>query len=310
MKTKGNKTIYIIILAVIVLVLLLLATTVVFTQAKYVVGVSIDNTATVTSGTYGFKYTVENGICYVTSFTAQFQNSSLVAYQPTDTTLGSLAYISNRWVLTFPSSITISGMTYNNLVIRNNNTTAYGFPIYNTVGTLSLVNSNKYNTYIKKIIIPDGVTQLGYRAFYKYSALTEIVMSDTVTLLNEYALSYCTSLTTINWSDNLTTISAYSFYNSTALTNATIPGKVTYIGVYAFYNCTKLRTVYIPISVTTIMASTTSNMPFYGCRNAVLYCGASKKQTGWGTYWNYYASNKKLSVSYGWTLAEYEYYVL
>jgi hypothetical protein len=37
-----------------------------------------------------------------------------------------------------------------------------------------------------------------------------------------------------------------------------------------------------------------------------IYCGASELQKGWGDYWNYYATGKPLSVTYGVTREEYE----
>ena len=57
--------------------------------------------------------------------------------------------------------------------------------------------------------------------------------------------------------------------------------------------------IYVPSSVTTIFASSYSNSPFYGWNSsAVIYCEASSKPGGWGTYWNYYDSTNALKAYY------------
>lgn len=77
---------------------------------------------------------------------------------------------------------------------------------------------------------------------------------------------------------------------------------VTTIPEKSFANCTKLTAIYIPTSVTTIAAASENKAPFYGCSSSVvIYCGASSKPSGWGKYWNYYASGKTLSVRWGQT---------
>ena len=94
-------------------------------------------------------------------------------------------------------------------------------------------------------------------------------------------------------------INSYAFYNS-QVTSITIPNSVTSIGSNAFENCTAMTKIYIPSSVTTISASSISYSPFYGWNStAIIYCGASSKPSGWGTYWNYYASGKTLTVNWG-----------
>ena len=89
------------------------------------------------------------------------------------------------------------------------------------------------------------------------------------------------------------------FKGKTAIISLTIPNSVTSIGINAFQNCTSMARIYVPSSVTTIFASSYSNSPFYGWNSsAVIYCEASSKPGGWGTYWNYYDSTNALKAYY------------
>jgi hypothetical protein len=79
------------------------------------------------------------------------------------------------------------------------------------------------------------------------------------------------------------------------------------MGNSVFGDCSSLKKVYIPKSVTTINASQFYNSPFRGCSSTLkIYCGASSKQSGWGTYWNYYNTSGQLSVTYNTTREQYD----
>ena len=96
-----------------------------------------------------------------------------------------------------------------------------------------------YKNVIKQVIIDDGVTTIGYSAFYRCSSLTSVTIPISVTEIGVGAFSGCSSLTSV-----------------------TIPNSVTEIGVGAFSYCSSLTSVTIPSSVTTIWHSA-----FYGCKN-------------------------------------------
>ncbi len=89
------------------------------------------------------------------------------------------------------------------------------------------------------------------------------------------------------------------FKGKAAISSLTIPSSVTSIGSSAFSGCTAMARIYVPSSVTTISASSYSYSPFYGWNSsAVIYCEASSKPSGWGTYWNYYDSTNALKAYY------------
>ena len=57
--------------------------------------------------------------------------------------------------------------------------------------------------------------------------------------------------------------------------------------------------------VATISANSYSYSPFYCCSSSLkIYCEGSAKQSGWGTYWNYYASGSTLTTYYSCTRDE------
>ena len=142
--------------------------------------------------------------------------------------------------------------------------------------------------------IPDSVTSIGDRAFYKCSSLTSIIIPDSVTSIGDHAFHNCSGLTSITIPDSVTSIGDHAFYNcltsitvsennkyfsslngvlfnkdKTELitypignerTEYTIPDSVTSIGNFIFYNCSSLTSITIPDSVASI-----GNSAFYNC---------------------------------------------
>ena len=82
---------------------------------------------------------------------------------------------------------------------------------------------------IKSVVIPNGVTHIGYRAFSfsDCSSLTSITIPDSVTSIGERAFSDCSSLTRITIPDSVTSIGGRAFSGCSSLTRITIPAKFT-----------------------------------------------------------------------------------
>ena len=76
-------------------------------------------------------------------------------------------------------------------------------------------------TYIKRVVMQQGVTSIGDHAFWDCSGLTSVTIPDSVTSIGGSAFSGCSGLTSV-----------------------TIPDSVTNVGQYAFDNCSSLTDIY------------------------------------------------------------------
>ena len=116
------------------------------------------------------------------------------------------------------------------------------------------------NSKVKKIVIEDGVTSIGNKAFDSCSSLTSITIPNSVTSIKAATFYGCTSLTSITIPDGVTSIGYATFTGCSSLTSITIPDSVTSIGYAAFTGCSSLTSITIPDSVTSIGYAT-----FAGC---------------------------------------------
>ena len=101
-------------------------------------------------------------------------------------------------------------------------------------------------TGLMSVTIPDGVTQIGYRAFEGCSGLTSVTIPDGVTQIGGGAFRGCAALSSVTIPDSVTQIGGWAFYGCTGLTTVTIPNGVTWIGEWAFRGCTGLTPVTVP----------------------------------------------------------------
>ena len=115
---------------------------------------------------------------------------------------------------------------------------------------------------IKKVIIKDGVTNIGENAFSHYTALTSVEIPNSVTSIGESAFFLCTSLTSVTIGNSLMRIGNRAFENCSALLSVELPNSVTSIGYWAFESCFSLTSITIPNSVTSI-----GNNAFNNCVN-------------------------------------------
>ena len=119
-----------------------------------------------------------------------------------------------------------------------------------------------------KVVIEEGITHIGYKAFAEFSYLTEVVVPKTVTELEGQAFVNCTKLQAIEL-PGVTVIGDWAFSECTALENVTLGDDLVLIWEYAFRGCTSLKSIVIPPNVVEMETA------FYGCTSleAIYFTG-------------------------------------
>ena len=105
---------------------------------------------------------------------------------------------------------------------------------------------------IKSVVIEDGVSSIGRRAFLNCTELTSATIPASVQSIGESAFQDCSRLTSVTIPANVQSIGRGAFYNCSSLASITIPEGVTSIGQSAFSYCQSLTSMTIPANVTSI----------------------------------------------------------
>ena len=96
---------------------------------------------------------------------------------------------------------------------------------------------------INKVVIKDGVTNIGDFAFYDCTSLTSITIPNSVKSIGYDAFYGCKNLTSVEIPNSVTSIDTYAFFYCRDLTSIEIPNSVTSIGYGAFYKCKGLTSI-------------------------------------------------------------------
>ena len=102
---------------------------------------------------------------------------------------------------------------------------------------------------ISSVIISDGVTSIGVKAFNECSILTNISIPDSVKTIGGKAFYKCYQLTSISIPQGVSKIPQDCFYKCSVLNHIDIPNSVTTIESGAFDRCLALHEITIPTSV-------------------------------------------------------------
>lgn len=89
---------------------------------------------------------------------------------------------------------------------------------------------------LREFTIPEGVTYVGWKCFYKCKKLEKVTMPDSVTKAGVGTFAYCKSLEEVQLSENIDLIPDFMFSECTNLKTVEMGDNIRAIGHYAFYN--------------------------------------------------------------------------
>ena len=102
--------------------------------------------------------------------------------------------------------------------------------------------------------VPQGVTEIGKKAFYNCSNLTEIVLPDGLKIIGNNAFYHCDKLISINLPDTLEEIGKGVFSRCESIDNIIIPHKISHVSYEMFSSCDRLKTITLPKNLKSIGA--------------------------------------------------------
>jgi len=98
------------------------------------------------------------------------------------------------------------------------------------------------------VTIPDGVTSVGEKAFYRCGSVTEVIIPEGVTEICAEAFEKCANLKNVILPEMLREIGTKAFAES-GLETITIPEGITTVGAHLFESCKNLQYVNLPSSM-------------------------------------------------------------
>ena len=131
----------------------------------------------------------------------------------------------------------------------------------------------KYRNVIEKVIINNGITNIGKIAFYRCSSIEEITIPDSVTSIKNYAFEGCSSIEEITIPSSVTSIGSSAFERCSSLEEIKVSSEnKNYTSVEGVvYNKDKTNIIKYPANKSgekyVILSSVTSieRNAFYGC---------------------------------------------
>ena len=109
-----------------------------------------------------------------------------------------------------------------------------------------------YRDSVLSIVIGEGITEVGERAFYWCKNCTSVSLPDSLIAIREYGFNNLRSLQEVTLPPNLRIIEFCGFSECVALRSITLPNSVTTVGSNAFSNCSALTTATLSSGMTTV----------------------------------------------------------
>ena len=100
-----------------------------------------------------------------------------------------------------------------------------------------------YESYIKELVVEEGITTIGESLFYELPILQKVTLPNSLLELEDKAFYGCVSLKKIELPSSLVKLGDYAFSECANLTSIRIPGSVPSVGRYCFSGCANLSEV-------------------------------------------------------------------
>ena len=107
-----------------------------------------------------------------------------------------------------------------------------------------------YSDHISRVIVEDGITNLGNFTFFNYSALTSITIPRTVNTIPGFLFNGCSNLSEVIIQNGVKYIENHAFAGCSKLTHISIPASVIRMGTYGeayapFSECVNLTEITV-----------------------------------------------------------------
>ena len=122
---------------------------------------------------------------------------------------------------------------------------------YEALGMLTSFGNFKLEGELKKVVIKDGVTNVGSYALFFLPAATQITLPGSVTSIGRYGIAMCSKLTGLSIPKGVTGIGDFGLAGN-GLTAITLPDGLQSLGRGAFDSCASLTNTTLPAAITAV----------------------------------------------------------
>ncbi|MBQ3489742.1 MAG: leucine-rich repeat protein, partial [Clostridia bacterium] len=119
-----------------------------------------------------------------------------------------------------------------------------------------------YRESVKKIVVSEGITEVGERAFYWCVNATSVELPNSLIAIREYGFNNLQALQSITLPPNLQILEFCAFSECRGLKTITLPDSVHTVGTSCFSLCYSLREATLSAGMKTV-----PNSMFFGCHN-------------------------------------------
>ena len=122
---------------------------------------------------------------------------------------------------------------------------------YEALGMLTSFGTFKLEGELKKVVIKDGVTNVGNYALFFLPAATQVTLPESVTSIGRYGIAMCSKLTGMSIPKGVTEIGDFGLAGD-GLTAVTLPDGLQSLGRGAFDTCASLTNTTLPAAITAV----------------------------------------------------------